>query len=279
MNTGFNCLYDCAYCFLNSYLNSFGIVQFINLDLSLRELRNETANKDAVRIGTGEFSDSLMFDRTTGIGEGLIRAAARFENIFLELKTKSDNVGHLLSIPDKGNAVLAWSLNTGRNVALYEPGTAGLEQRIKAAAAACGAGYLVAFHFDPIIFYDGWKDEYWGVVDRLFSAVDPDRVAWISLGCFRHSPAFAEARPKEHSGSRMTAAEMFPGPDGKYRYMKKARIEAYSAMLGRIRSHADSVFVYLCMESEAVWREVFNVEYESSDCLESAFCAHLKRYF
>jgi spore photoproduct lyase len=279
MNTGFNCLYDCAYCFLNSYLNSFGIVQFINLDLSLEELKSETARKDAVRIGTGEFSDSLMFDRITGTGEGLIRAAARFENLFLELKTKSDNVGHLLSIPDKGNAVLAWSLNTERNVALHESGTAGLEQRIRAAAEACGAGYLVAFHFDPIIFYNGWRDEYRGVVDRLFSAVDPDRIAWISLGCFRHSPGFTEKEPSAYPGQRMTAAEMFPGPDGKYRYLKKARVEAYSEMLGRIRSHADSVFVYLCMESEAVWREVFNAEYGSSECLESAFCAHLRRYF
>ncbi len=279
MNTGFNCLYDCAYCFLNSYLNSFGITQFINLDLSPHELMELASQKIAVRIGTGEFSDSLMFDEVTGVGGALIKTAACCDNLFLELKTKSDKIGHLLSIRDKGNAVLAWSLNTERNVALYESGTAGLEQRIDAAAAASGAGYLTAFHFDPIIFYEGWEADYMKVIDRLFSAVDPDRIAWISLGCFRHSPGFSEPVSFAFLRERLTAAEMFPGADGKYRYLKRDRIKAYSAILERIRSHSAQVFVYLCMESETVWRELFNVEYKGSDCLESAFCAHLARFF
>jgi len=278
MNTGFNCLYDCTYCYLNSYLNSYGIVQFINRNISFSEIGDMTTRNDAIRIGTGEFSDSLMLDEITGIGAGLIRGASRYKNLFLELKTKSDNIDHLLQIPEKGNAVLAWSLNTQRNVRMYEAGTAGLDRRIRAAAAACGAGYLVAFHFDPIILYDGWLGEYLDVVDRLLSAVDPKRVAWISLGCFRHSPGFKETAPETVPSRRLTAEEMFPGPDGKYRYLKKTRIEAYRAMLGRIRSHDDTIFMYLCMESEAVWRDVFDVEYKSSDDLESAFCLHLKKY-
>ena len=281
LNIGFNCLYNCTYCYLNYYLNSYGLIQFINVDASFQDIW-DTVRKDpdkAYRVGTGEYTDSLMFDDVTGIGASLVAGAARFRNLFIELKTKSDNIGHLLEIREKGNAVLAWSLNTTRNIDLYEEGAAALEERLDSAAAACAAGYLIAFHFDPIITNDGNVEEYLKVVDRLFDKVDPERVAWLSLGCFRHSPGFKEIIRDVFPGQNLTTAEMFPGPDGKFRYLKRTRVAVYTAMLDRIRSHSAAPFVYLCMESESVWRDVFNVEYHTSEDLEQAFSDHLKEKY
>ncbi|HOT44681.1 MAG TPA: radical SAM protein [Spirochaetota bacterium] len=281
VNIGFNCLYNCTYCFLNYYLNSFGLVQFINVEDSLREIeRTAASNPDTVyRIGSGEYTDSLMIDGITGIGESLIRAAAPYRNIFVELKTKSANIRHLLDIDGRGNAVLAWTLNTPRNIGLYEAGSASLEERLDAAEAASRAGYLTAFHFDPMIRSDGWVDEYLEVVDRLFTRVDPARVAWASLGCFRYSPGFREIIRDAFPGQALTSAELFPGPDGKFRYLKHVRVKAYRAMVEKIRSYSDAPFVYLCMETESVWREVFDVEYKTSEDLEKAFSCHLKEKF
>ena len=68
LNTCFNCLYNCTYCFLNSYLNSYGIVQFVNLEDLTDLIKNHCLEiNKAVRIGTGEFTDSLMFDEVTSI--------------------------------------------------------------------------------------------------------------------------------------------------------------------------------------------------------------------
>jgi len=117
INTCFNCLYNCTYCYLNSYLNSFGIVQFTNLDAALDELQAFHRGSDPgmlYRVGTGEFTDSLMMDGVTGFGRALIERAAGMPNIMVELKTKSSNIDHLLDVPRKGNAVLAWTLNTPR---------------------------------------------------------------------------------------------------------------------------------------------------------------------
>ncbi len=281
VNTGFNCLYNCTYCYLNYYLNSFGLVQFINVEASLRDIEGiAVANPEMVyRVGSGEYTDSLMMDEITGIGESLIGTAAPHRNVFAELKTKSANVRHLLGIRDKGNAVLAWTLNTLRNIGLYEAGSALLEERLDAASAASRAGYLTAFHFDPMIRYEGWIDEYLEVVDRLFTRVDPARVAWISLGCFRYSPGFREIIREAFPGQGLTSEELFPGPDGKFRYLKRVRVRAYRAMLERIRSYSDVPFVYLCMETESVWRDVFNLEYKTSEDLEIDFSNHLKKMF
>ncbi|OHD64779.1 MAG: hypothetical protein A2176_10655 [Spirochaetes bacterium RBG_13_51_14] len=280
MNTGFNCLYDCTYCFLNSYLNSFGIIQFINTETMFREIEESMlADRETIcRIGTGEFTDSLMFDEVTGIAASLIRKASRYGNLFLELKTKSNNIRHLLDIREKGNAVLAWTLNTRRNIELYEAGTAPLEERIEAAAAACRAGFLTAFHFDPIILSNGWTGDYLDIVDRLFSRVDPGRVAWISMGCFRYRRGFKEIIRTAFPGQKITTAEMFPGPDAKYRYLKKMRADAYRSILGRIRSYTDRPFVYLCMETAEMWRSVFSREYRESSDLERDFNRHIKNY-
>jgi spore photoproduct lyase len=280
VNTAFNCLYDCAYCFLNSYLNASGIVQFINAERALEELDAYAGDEPGrvIRVGTGEFTDSLMLDGTTGFSGACAALSARHRNLFLELKTKSACVGRLLDLAEWGNMVIAWSLNTPAHIARYESGAATLEERLDAAAAVSGAGYLTAFHFDPIIMEGEWPDAYRDVVDRLFRAVSPGRVAWISMGCFRYIPGFREAG-RESAGARaLVSAEMFPGPDGKYRYMQNRRVDAYRILLERIRRYGDP-FVYLCMETDAVWRGVFNREFKAGDGTGPVFSANLMRRF
>ena len=281
LNTCFDCLYNCAYCYLNSYLNAYGIVQFTNLDDLADEIVDKlpAQNELVYRIGTGEFTDSLMMDEVTGIAHDLIGRLVSRRDIMLEFKTKSDHVDHLLDIPDKGNTVLAWSLNTPFNISRYEEGTATLDERIAAAERAVRAGYYIAFHFDPVIRYPGFLDEYYRVIDRIFSRIDHTRVVWISLGCFRHSPGFKEIIRERFPDERMTLEEMFPGPDGKSRYLMKERADVYCSMLKKIRSYSEYPFVYMCMETAAMWEKVFNLELASSDELELVFSRHLRRMF
>jgi spore photoproduct lyase len=282
INTCFNCLYDCTYCFLNSYLNSFGIIQFTNHEDILKEIDlflKSSDRKFIYRIGSGEFTDSLMMDDITGIGEKLITKFSSTRNVMLELKTKSDNVDHLLDIKDKGSTVLAWSLNTERNIAKYESGSASLNERLEAARKACEASFFLAFHFDPIIIYKGWEDDYSDLIQRLFSQVDAEKVVWISLGGFRYSPGFKEILRDKFPDEELTIEEMFPGADGKYRYLKNKRLNIYKTVKGFINNYTDKPFIYLCMESADVWHSVFQRHYDSAQSLENDFSAYLKDAF
>jgi len=280
LNTCFNCLYDCTYCFLNSYLNSYGIVQFTNLEELIPAIRDFTGKTDKiVRIGTGEFTDSLMFDEITGISYDLINNTANIKNLFLEFKTKSANVDHILDIKDKGNAVLAWSLNTVKNIMDYEAGASSLEERLDAAYKAEQSGYYIAFHFDPIIKYKNYLNDYLDIVDLVFKKFNPEKIVWISLGCFRYSSGFKDIIKHKYPFERLTVEEMFPGIDGKYRYLKQERIEVFKAMKNRIASYSSKPFVYMCMEGQEMWQDVFNVNYRTSEELEYAFSDHLKVNF
>lgn len=281
INTCFNCLYDCSYCFLRGYLNAFGIVQFTNIDELLDEAEKffQSSSREMIyRIGTGEFTDSLMFDRETGIGEKLIRLAAPYPHVMLELKTKSSNVEHLLNIEPKGNAVLSWSVSSERNIRRYERGTACLDERLRAIRKAADADFITAFHFDPVIIYEGWKEDYSALIDTLFEAVNRQKVAWISMGGFRYAPGFKDVLKTVEPEEDMTLEEMFPGIDGKFRYFKPCRIEMYKFLLDRIQKYTSKPFIYLCMESSDVWHQVMGKNYSSSEDLENDFSDAMKKF-
>ncbi len=282
INTCFNCIYNCTYCFLNSYLNSFGVFQFINIEDLERELDDFLNTMDhnfVYRIGSGEFTDSLMVDNITGMGERLIKKFSSNKNCMLELKTKSNNVDHLLKIKNKGNSVLAWSINTRRNIIKYEQDTASLEERIMSAQKACNANYFIAFHFDPIIVYEGWEKDYKNIIIDLFKNVNTEKIVWISMGGFRYSPAFKDILRYKFVNEELTTEEMFPGIDGKYRYLKNKRIDIYRTIVRYIHEFTGKPFIYLCMESKDVWNSVFNRYYDSSRLFEKDFSEYLKKTF
>ncbi len=282
LNTCFDCFYNCTYCYLLSYLNFYGIMQFTNTGRLREELLKFIGLSDqnmVYRIGTGEFTDSLMMDHVTGIGEELVTLCAEYPNIMLELKTKSSNVDHLLEVKNKGNAVIGWSMNTPRNIEFYEEGTATLQERIQAASKAEESGYFLAFHFDPVILYKGWKEDYEIVIHDIMNAVKPERIAWISLGGFRFLPDFREVMRGHFPSEAITSEEMFPGIDGKLRYFKPERLDMYLFMKETIEKYTRTPFVYMCMETPEMWERVFSKRYESSEELEIAFSRHLKNTF
>lgn len=280
LNTCFNCLYNCTYCYLHNYLNSHGIQQFLNIENLYSEFIEfiDKSDKNKIyRIGTGEFTDSLMFDETTGIAKELIKLAAPHENIFLEFKTKSNNVDHLLAIPEKGNTLMAWSLNTEKNISMYEEDSASLNERLDAARKSAAAGYYIAFHFDPIIYYEEALADYREVIRKIFEYVPAEKILWISLGGFRSTPAFIEIMINMFPAERISSAELFPGPDNKLRYFKPFRKSIYEFFRDEINKYNKNTFIYMCMETADMWELVFDKNYKSSDDLENDLILHLKK--
>jgi spore photoproduct lyase len=274
INTGFNCLYDCSYCFLNSYLNSFGMMIFSNTDeiiLQIDFFLSEIDKNKIYRIGTGEFTDPLMIDAYTGMSSLLIEKFSFHKNVFLEIKTKSNNIDHLCAIKDKGSTVIAWSVNTDKNIKLHESGTASLNERLAAAKKAAEAGYYLAFHFDPVILYDGWQDEYMAVVDRLFTETCAEKIVWISIGGVRFNRDYKESARESGIDRGLTLNEVVMCDDGKFRYFKPVRRSLYQLFYNKIMSYNNPPFLYMCMESREMWADIFGRDSYSTEKLESDF--------
>jgi len=257
LHLGTQCSLGCTYCILQAYLSGRNLRLFANLDDMWLELMEHlrSSPRKVHRLGTGEFMDSLLLDPVTRLSRELIPFFADQPRAVLELKTKTANVELLEGLSHGGRTIVAWSLNPQDLIQSEEPGAAGLEARLEAARRCQEWGYRLAFHFDPLIACPGWQQGYTEVVNRLAATVDPERIAWISLGTLRFMPALKEIIRRRHTGSALLHEEFVPGLDGKLRYFRDLRVEMYRHLSTLLRRLSRDLLIYLCMESEDIWRE------------------------
>lgn len=254
-----NCNLDCTYCILQAYLNNPFIIVNVNIDDLADQIEEMVCgDKDRYfRIGTGELGDSLSLDHITEFTKHVNPLINKYDNLTIEYKTKSNNVGNLKKIDHRGKIVVSWSMNAEKIARSEDIGSATLDERLEAAAQCEKLGYKIGFHFDPIIHYDGWQEGYEKTIDKIFNTISDKNIAWVSLGCFRYMPDLKEIIEQRFADSKITHHEFILGLDKKMRYFKTLRIEMYSALYKHIRKYSDDAFVYLCMESPQVWQRAF----------------------
>ncbi|RJQ52044.1 MAG: hypothetical protein C4526_08955 [Nitrospiraceae bacterium] len=277
-----NCPFECSYCFLQNYLND-GVTKSVrDIDALMKEVRDKTGKEPLrlFRVGTWALGDSLALEDKTGQAAGLIHEFAGQGNAVLELKTKSDCVEPVLNLNHGGKTIISWSLNTRHIIESEENRTASLEKRLEAMSRTANAGYLIGLHFDPMIFYAGWEKDYEALVNDVFEAVSPERVAWISIGSLRFNPEMKKKIENNYPESRLTCAEIVPGDDAKLRYVKPLRVAMYRRLYNALLKHiSEDNLVYLCMERWDVWDKVFGYHPDSAGHLDYLFAESLYNRF
>ena len=255
LHTGTFCTMDCSYCILQAYFHPPVLQYFIGREKISGELDKLFGMKKIFRIGTGEFTDSLIWERISDLPAFLVEKFAGQSNSILELKTKTVNIDSLKTICHNNKTVIAWSLNTSAVINSEERRTASLEARLKAATECESWGYSLAFHFDPVVIYDGCEKDYKDVIKSLFSHVSAKSILWISIGTFRFMPSLKQIIEKRFPGSTIPYGEFILGLDNKMRYFKPLRIEIYKKIISYIRGYAPDVLLYFCMEDQEVWEK------------------------
>lgn len=265
------CDLECSYCILQAYLTNLFLTVYVNLEESLQKLDALlAANPEKFfRIGTGQLADSLSLDHITGLSEKLIPFFAGRKNATLELKTKSNNIERLLGLSSRGRAIVAWSMNADKIQRFEEHKTATLEERLTAAETICTrTDHRVAFHLDPVIDYDGWEPDYESTIENIFTRIPQERIAWISMGCFRFMPKLKPIMEDRFPKTSLPQAEWIRGMDGKMRYFKPRRVEIYRKLTDMIRRRSSAATLYLTMETPEVWNQVFGGEHSKQTVCE-----------
>ena len=274
-----NCPMDCTYCILQAYLDN----PFLNLYPELNKILCEieellnTYPYRFIRCGTGELGDSLAFDEIIHFSAEAVPFFANTRNGILELKTKNSRVDHLLTLEHKERTVVSWSLNSPV-IAEEERMAAPLIERLRAARLCQEMGYLLGFHFDPLVHYPGWEEDYRTTVDLLFQYIDPRRVLWVSLGGLRYPPYLKHVAQERFPFTRIFSGELVQGEDGKFRYFKPIRVEMYKKMRSWLQAHEKDLFIYLCMERNDVWQQSFGWCPKDTEGLNRMFEERIARF-
>ena len=257
LNLGFGCPFDCSYCYLQFYQNTPAIVVYANPERFTQELDKVLTNQKGLwtRIGTGEFTDSLALDSLTEYSKILV-PYFKDKNVFFELKTKSDQIENLLGLDHGGKTVVSWSVNPAC-LEKEESKTAPIQKRIEAARRCQEAGYPVAFHFDPVFYFEGWEKHYQELIEEIYSAlIRPPQ--WVSIGTFRYHRDLKKVAEFRHPTTRVFLGEQVQDTqDDKFRYPDRVRTEIYQKMFEWLRAKDVKTPIYLCMESPDIWKAAF----------------------
>ena len=258
LHTGTYCTMDCAYCILQQFFHPPVLKYFVNHDDLFASLQKNIFDVPEIsRVGTGEYTDSLLWESISNLTPQLVSAFSNQHKAVLELKTKTVNIQKLQSLAHRRKTILAWSVNTPRVIRHDERHTTPLAARIEAAQKCQKWGYPIAFHFDPVVLYEGCEKEYEDVVHQLFSAIRPENIAWLSIGVFRFLPQLKQIIEHRFPQSDIVYGEFIPGIDGKMRYFKPLRMNVCKTIVDTIKQYTHPHTAYFCMEDDELWQHSF----------------------
>ncbi len=255
VNLGFGCRFECEYCFLQQYQNLHAVLLPANVEEFLAKIDGAKFRAglfDRPRIGSGEFTDSLVFDDLTQYSAQIVPFFRARPHLQFEFKTKSTNIGGLLAAGGCENVVAAWSVNAGPITQDVEHFTPNLTARLQAACEVARAGYRLGFHFDPVVIYEGYQQDYARTVQEMADTLPHNKIAWISVGTLRFSRELKKRIEMRFTKNRILDGEFLLDFDGKMRYSQAQRIEAYQFLVPLLRRTFPHAVVYLCMEDPAV---------------------------
>ena len=265
-----NCPLECSYCILQAIHNQPTIVFHANVTEILQRIGLVLTKRQNTQfsIGTGEHSDSLALDHIFELNPLLVDFFAKFPNARLELKTKTNLIEPLLNLDSKGQTVVSWSLNSEELSKKEEHKTASAKARVLAAAKLVEAGYFVGFHFDPLIYYEGWQDGYSEMVDFIVANVNQKKIAWISIGTLRYVPSLKQIAEARFPKMNLFCGEFTQAADGKMKYIRPIREELCRHLALEIKQKLPQVPKYLCMEQTTIWEESMGYSPNSVGAME-----------
>lgn len=179
------CLYDCDYCYLQGLYNSANSVVFINLEDFFESLKPYLHKPTLVAISYD--TDTLAIEKLTHHSQRWIEFAATEQNLHLEIRTKSANFKAIKHLQSSDKIVLAWSLSPQEIIERYEHQTPSLLKRLKSIKEALELGWRVRLCIDPVIYDENFEENYFELIETIFSELDANKIFQVTLGSFRMS--------------------------------------------------------------------------------------------
>jgi spore photoproduct lyase len=189
-----NCPGHCEYCYLQTTQGQKPYLKvFVNLEDIFEAVKRHIVQNDyrMTSFEIASLGDPLSLEHLTGSVAETIDFFGSLENAKLRVVTKFNNVDSLLTLKHNGNTRFRVSVNSKTIIKNFEHGTADFNERIEAASKLAGAAYPIGFIIAPIMVYEGWKEEYLELFQKLkqkVSIIDSSEPVTFELIQHRFTP-------------------------------------------------------------------------------------------
>jgi len=168
--------------------------------------------------------------------------------------TKSADVGNLLDLDHAGRTILSWTVNAPEVAHRFEQNTPDVAARIDAMRRCAQAGYPVRAVVMPIIPVADWQEVYARLVATLLQSVPLSR---LTLGCICSYPQAQRLMERKLGKENAVSSLLDRGPaksdDGRPRFSRSTREEAYRYLVDCIRRERPDLEIGLCLEDESMF--------------------------
>lgn len=184
-----NCPGSCEYCYLQTTQGFKPYLRvYVNIEDIFRTIKRYAGmNPDNITIFEAASSgDPLALEHLTGSLAKTIEFFGSLENARLRVVTKFTSIDSLLELDHKRHTRFRFSINTRYVIKNFEHNTGTFDERILAASKMAAAGYPVGFIIAPIMLYNGWKEEYKELFDRLHEKLQVNTSEPITFELIQH---------------------------------------------------------------------------------------------
>ena len=180
-----NCLYNCAYCYLQTLYPSANVVAFVNPEDYFPAIEAQLP----AYVSISYDADVLALEHLFGYVKLWADFAHSHPDLTLEVRTKSANFNAIAQVSPVKNMILSWTVSPQHVIDAYEAGAPSLAARISSIKAAIEKGWPVRLCMDPVLPIPGWEVHMEEMLDQLATVIDPAHLYDISVGSFRMSEA------------------------------------------------------------------------------------------
>ncbi len=178
----------CEYCYLQTRL---GPRPYIRVYANIEEILTEAKRLISLRepqitvFEGAATSDPLAVEHITGSLRRSIEFFGAIEHARFRFVTKFADVDPIIGAYHQGRTRVRFSVNADHVIRSYEHSTGTLEQRLDAIGRVSRDGYPVGIMIGPVIIFDGWKEQYRSLLDRLSTALG-DAVTDLPMEIIAH---------------------------------------------------------------------------------------------
>ena len=189
-------------------------------------------------------TDLLDLENLIGMVKSWYDFTQKYENLKIELRTKSANVSLFKDLTANKNFIVAWTLSPDKIAQEHELGTPNLKKRIESAGKLIAQGWTVRICFDPVIHIENFNDIYGDMIEETFLKLDREKILDISIGTFRISKEYLKRMKKNRQNSKILFYP-FQCESGVYTYDAQRRNKMMEFMKNKVLEFVEEKKIFI----------------------------------